>query len=259
MSEQNSNVNRPFKEEICIEAMRVFDSCCFQECLEDLKFEFECCEQEIINEASFVKTKCLEITDVSFVIDPVPFNKGFYTVDVQYHIKAEIEAYSSSHCPPKILFGEGCFSKKVILFGSDGNTQRFVSDEKQHCMKPAPKSGCAACCDSATLPTASVNAAPLMCLDTKLVCKKGCEPEKEVLITFGIFAIIQLSRPVPVMIPSFEYCMPEKECSTNTDTPCELFDKIKFPVSEFFPKGLDDPKPCCHKLDEENDESPTDS
>ena len=37
-----------------------------------------------------------------------------------------------------------------------------------------------------------------------------------------------------------DYCIPSKECSTNTDSPCELFEKIKFPTNEFFPRSLEE-------------------
>jgi hypothetical protein len=91
-------------------------------------------------------------------------------------------------------------------------------------------------------PTAAVSIVEPMCLDAKLVSVTA--ESKKVLITIGIFAIVQLERPVSIMIPAFDYCVPEKECSTNSDSPCELFDKIQFPTSEFFPRSLDDKNGC---------------
>lgn len=250
MSEMNCNPNKPFKEAVCVDVMRVFDSCSSQECLEDLQFSFSTAEQEVINTASYIKTKCIQVTGVSFAIDPVPFNNGFYTVDVTYNFRAEIEAYFENTETPTIVYGRAAFSKKVILFGSDGNTQRFVSDGMSTFRYASKTSGCAACCSSAALPTAAASIAEPMCLDAKLVPDTAAE-RNDVLITIGIFAIIQLERPVPIMIPAFDYCIPGKECSTNTDTPCELFDKINFPIGEFFPQGLTEHKPCCSKLEEE--------
>ena len=43
----NINVNRPFKEAVCIDAMRVFDSCSSQDCLEDLAFTFDEAKEEL--------------------------------------------------------------------------------------------------------------------------------------------------------------------------------------------------------------------
>ena len=53
-----------------------------------------------------------------------------------------------------------------------------------------------------------------------------------------MFSIVQLEREVPMMIPVYDYCVPDKECVATADDPCELFRKIKFPVNEFFPPRL---------------------
>lgn len=245
--------SKPCKDCVCIDAMRVFDSCCVQDCLENLEFSFDCKAQDVINKASYIKSKCIEVSSVNFTVDPVPFNKGFYTVDITYNFRADIEAYSGDCTPPVIVFGVASFCKKVILFGSDGNTKRFVSNDTCPPAKPAPVSGCASCCDDSSLPVASVNVAPPMCLDANL---KGCGCDKVVEITIGIFAIVSLSRPVPLMIPAYKYCMPQGECSTNTDTPCELFDKINFPMDEFFPRSLNSSGGCgkCSETEEADEQ-----
>ena len=98
-----------------------------------------------------------------------------------------------------------------------------------------------------------------MCLDSKLVecgpqrmfdsgvtlpasvCAKfdgdfaACKPQKVVLITIGLFTIVQIARNVQMLIPAYDFCVPEKECVTTSDNPCELFRRIDFPMCEFFP------------------------
>ena len=240
----NINTNRPFKEAVCIDAMRVFDSCSSQDCLEDLAFTFEEADQQTLNDASYIKARAIQVPSVGFVVDAVPFNKGFYTVDVTYNFRAEIEAFPADAGTPQIVYGTSSFSKKVILFGSDGSTQRFVAGQLPETAAASPVSGCACCsCDLCTLPTASVTIAPPMCLDASLTPPVAPATDSTLTITIGIFAIIQLARPVPIMIPAYDYCMPGKECASDTDSPCELFDKIAFPSSEFFPQGLD--TSCC--------------
>ena len=254
MMDNNFNVNRPFKEAVCIDAMRVFDSCSAQDCLEDLEFTFDEADQQTINEAAYIKAKSIGVPSVGFVVDGVPFNKGFYTVDVNYNFRAEIEVYPEGGGTPSIVYGTSSFSKKVILYGSDGGTQRFVSGESPEQQAVNPVSGCACCsCDVCTLPVASVSIAPPMCLDANLNPPVAPETDSTLTITIGIFAIIQLSRPVPIMIPAYDYCMPGKECATNTDSPCELFDKIAFPASEFFPQALDTGC-CCNNKSASNPE-----
>ncbi len=233
-----NNMNRQFSEAVCVDAMRVFDSCSSQDCLEDLEFIFSEGDQTTINGADYIKTKNITITGVTFTIDPVPFNKGFYTVDITYAFRAEVDAYTTDDPLPDTLYGTSTFSKKVILYGSEGSTQRFVSNEPAAAPASSATSGCACNCDCGAMPVASVNVAPPMCLDAKLVPSTTADDEQNVLITVGIFAIVQLSRPVPILIPSYDYCIPGKECSSNTDTPCELFEALQFPTSEFFPKPI---------------------
>ena len=73
---------------------------------------------------------------------------------------------------------------------------------------------------------------------------------KNVFVSLGVFSIIKLERKVQLLIPSYDFCIPQKECVGATDdNPCDLFERIDFPVDEFFPpergefleKGQDDP------------------
>ena len=240
--------NNSFKEAVCIEAMRVFDSCSSQDCLEDLELSFnDPCAQELIDSASYIKTKCVEVVNTTFTIDPVPFNNGFYTVDLTYTFKVELEVYCHEHHSPKYVSGTTTFSKKVILFGSSGNTKRFSSDDREHKKRNDD------CCFDENLPVATVSVVEPISLDTKLVNSAKCPDNKDVLVTIGMFSIVQLQRPVPLLIPVYDYCIPDKECSTNTDSPCELFNRIEFPTDEFFPKGLESDDDNCDDKTKENE------
>lgn len=253
----NDNLTgRQFKEACCVDVMRIFDSCSSQDCLEDLLFTVDDADEETINAASYIKVKGISVSDVSFVIDPVPFNRGFYTVDVTYNFNAEIEAHEAGATPPAIVYGTSNFSKRVILYGSDGSSIKFSSDDTATAVQETATSGCACCsCDLCTLPVASVNLAPPVCLSASLGDVPTGDTPRDINITIGLFAIIQLARPVPLMIPSYEYCMPAKECSTNTDSPCELFDKMSFPASEFFPQALDPCSVSCQEKQAETNDS----
>lgn len=251
MSEFRGNPNS-FKEAVCIEAQRIFDSCSDKDCLEDLEVTFtDGTAKTIIENATFVKSKSVEVVNVYFAIEPVPFNKGFYSIDITYTFNVVLEAFTSSTLPPQTVSGSARFCKKVILYGSEGNAKLFSSDDE---IEPTPIS----CCYQ-NLPTATVQVVEPIVLDCKLVtkylhnhdccccppCDGGAGPmqqeaRKRVFITIGIFSIVQLQRPVPLLIPAYEYCIPEKDCSNSNDTPCELFERIKFPTAEFFPPSLDD-------------------
>ena len=55
-------------------------------------------------------------------------------------------------------------------------------------------------------------------------------------MTIGQFSIIRLERDTQLLIPAYDYCMPDKECPgvASDEDPCMLFSRIRFPVEEFF-------------------------
>ena len=86
----------------------------------------------------------------------------------------------------------------------------------------------------------------------------GGDDGRRIYITLGQFSIVRLERDSQLLVPVYDYCMPEKECSCgNTDDPCSLFRNISFPVGEFFPpntvslpENYEEAKnfcACCHK------------
>lgn len=255
MSDNRSNPSS-FKEAVCIEAQRIYDSCSDKDCLEDLEVVFtEPATRTIIENATFLKCKCVEVVNTFFAVEPVPFNRGFFSIDITYIFNVVLEAFTSTTLPPQTVSGSAQFCKKVILFGSEGNAKVFNSEE----IIPTVSNGC--CYEN--LPKATVQVVEPICLDCKLVTKyphpytgsEGCSPEitdkidfrKKVYVTIGIFSIIHLSRQVSLLIPAYDFCIPNKDCSTTNDSPCELFEKIKFPTNEFFPPSLEQTVDDCEE------------
>lgn len=258
---ENINAQNCFKEATCIDTMKIFDSCSDKDCLENLAVNFTAADQQIVNTACFVKSNCVEIVNVTFTIEPVPFHCGFYAVDITYAFNVYVDVYQSPGAAPQQIQGTSTFTKKVILYGSEGRTKSFYSNED---IQYTPD-GCS--CLKNSLPIASVNVVDPIVLDIKFTCRPiptscsneeclVCETEppvvgvKYVYITIGMFSIVQLQRRVPILVPTYDYCIPEKECTSNTDSPCELFDKLNFPVNEFFPKSLDDSGSCGCKSED---------
>ena len=150
------------------------------------------------------------------------------------------------------------FSKKCILYGSDGNVKIFSSEFADRQTDEQLPS-------ATTSPKAKIQIAEPICLDAKL-CRpcdccsslrdsvnvpsyirnrfRGslCAPSdsKAVKVTLGVFTIVQLERSVQMLIPAYDFCMPCKECSCDTEDPCDAFRRIKFPVDEFFPPNRRD-------------------
>ncbi len=62
------------------------------------------------------------------------------------------------------------------------------------------------------------------------------EDSRKVLVTLGLFTIVRLEREVQLVVPVIDFCIPQDECTVSTENnPCELFEKLCFPVDEFFP------------------------
>ncbi len=241
-----------FREAVCLNAGRVYDSCSGKDCLEDLRVWLTGCGQAAINEGSSVKCRDIDVLHVAMDVEEVPFNAGYYSVDMTFYFLVTLDVYGAGGCAaPQTVQGVAVFDKKVILFGSEGSVRSFRSD----CSKLGT-----VCTD---MPIAQVQTVDPVCLGLR-VCEHpkpecGCDhvcfpPEIEELLggeivgscgkylylTVGLFTIVSLEREIQMMVPVYDFCIPEKECTTScSEDPCEMFRKIRFPVSEFFPPKQD--------------------
>ena len=246
---------RRIREAVCIHTKKIFDSCKDKDCIEDLRvYPTRGC-QEVIDRAVSVKAGCAELLYAYIDVEPVTFNRGFYTVDVRFFYRITADAFVGAARPVEIT-GLAVFDKRVILFGSEGSAKVFTSTGK-NCgsdIQGLP---------ATTAPTAVVESVDPIILGMKLVevcqCRHNdncceippavcaCFPEELVtggdvhrlFVTLGQFSIIRLERDTQLLMPAYDYCMPEKDCDCGCDCrqedPCELFRKVQFPVGEFFP------------------------
>ena len=247
-----NNGNCDFKEACCIDAGRIYDSCCDRDCLEDLRCFFTADAQAKINQAKSVKLRSAEVVSASIDVEPVNFNRGFFSCDITFYFVVELEVCLSNHGCPSIVKGATCFNKRVILFGSDGNVKVFTSAiGAKGCFKTTE--------NTSNMPRCVVQSVDPVALSSRLgvvrdcyenVCAfpktvtdilggpivtdiPACSPT--VYVTLGLFTVVQLIRQVQMLIPVYDFCMPEKQCTDTTDQPCDVFKKIKFPTDDFFP------------------------
>ncbi len=241
------------REAVCIHTRKIYDSCRDKDCIEDLRFYPDCDSVAYINTAVGVRAKSVELLNVRVNVEPVNFNRGYYTIDVRYFYRVKGEAYTLGNNCHEIR-GLVIFDKRVLLFGSEGNAKIFTSRHEDSCMTLAQL-------ERTNRPVAVVEAVDPIVLDFKLVetcdccacdidkdtlppfvCEAfpssldTCNDTRRIYVTLGQFSIIRLERDSQLLIPAYDYCMPEKECiGSGDDDPCELFRRIKFPVDEFFP------------------------
>lgn len=258
MSEENicTNVDLSnIKEAVCIDAYRVYDSCSDKDCLRDLKVYFCQEAQDLIDCATNVRLKDVNVINVLIDLEAVPFHKGFYSVNMTYFFEVELEVYAAPKSVATVVKGLSIFDKKVILYGSEGNVKVFSSDyvKSDTDIQSLP---------SGNLPKATVQVAKPIALSAKIDKKCGeCMPccpipehicrhfgsempckkrDRDILVTIGIFTIVRIERNVQILVPSYDFCVPEKECITSSDNPCEMFSRLEFPTDEFFPPKVTD-------------------
>lgn len=247
-----------FKEAVCINAERVYDSCSDKDCIEDARVYFSKEAQEKVNMASSIRIKDVNVISTYIDLQPIPFNRGFYSVDLSFYFDVCLELFMGPSSCGTVVHGVTSFQKKVILFGSEGSVKVFTSTEN---CEEQNLTG------SKSLPKAVVQVAKPIALSADIYeGKKLCDPccvipenvckcfggniefekcDKTVYATIGLFIIVQIIRNTQMLIPACDFCIPDKECVTGSDNPCELFKQIDFPLNEFFPQGIRDCEEKC--------------
>lgn len=261
---------RCIREAVCIHTKKIFDSCKDKDCVEDLRVYLTCGGQEVIDRAVSVRAGSAELLYAYIDVEPVTCNRGFYTVDVRYFYRITADAFVGAARPVEVT-GLAVFDKRAILFGSEGGSKVFSSravDQGMDLQGYPVKS----------VPTAVVETVDPIVLNMKLVdvceCHHSdcccdipqaicaCFPEELVrggevhrlYVTLGQFSIIRMERDTHLLIPAYDYCLPEKDCVCDDggccqEDPCELFRKVQFPVDEFFPPNYSHPsKPCYQDI-----------
>ena len=256
------NSERKLNETVCVDTKRIFDSCVSKDCLENIRVTFFDNNQELIDNAVNVKTRYSSVEAVSVDVDEIPFNRGYYSVDITCYFKVGFDTYSALCTTPQVAEGYTSFNKKCILYGSEGSVKVFTSSadtDNLECPE-APQY---------TNPNAKVQLVDPVVLDTDVVDAESpnvpplitsfpqsildnvenpvpvADGEKAVLVSLGLFSIVQMERDCQILIPAYDYCIPERECQCNTQDACSTFRGIDFPVEEFFPTERDDSNNCC--------------
>lgn len=233
------------REAVSIHTRKIFDSCRDKDCVDDLRIFPTVTSQTYIDNALSLRPRAAELLYIAVSVEPISFNRGYYTVDCTHFYRVTGEAFPSG----ETVQGLAIFDKRVMLFGSEGSSKSFSSDETVPALV------------TDDLPIAVVNSVNPIALHMKLVEAGAVLPPEieqrqipdfiaaafpEPLVlgdtgrrwyaTIGQFSIVRLERPTQLIIPVYDYGLPEKECPGNSEgDPCELFSRIPFPVEEFFP------------------------
>ena len=251
-----SDRNSARSEMVSIETNRILDSCRDRDCFEDVKVLLTDFGNEILEHTTNIRAKSACISWTYIGIDPVRFNRGFYSVTIKFYIKIVFEACLCGGRSQEFE-GVAVLEKHVVLYGSESNVSIFKSnpDTSDYCNVPEP------CCSTKNVPIAIVEVVDPIILNTKVreaeECCCGCccccndIPEtvsaringslndsdgRYLTVSLGLFSVIRIVRPAQYLINATEYCVPDKECvSAEEDNPCSLFRSMAFPTAEFCP------------------------
>lgn len=256
------------KEQFCIHTRKVYDACRSKDCLEDIRVYLTCEGQAVLNNAINVKPKSANILWTYVDVEPVPFNDGFYTVDAKFFYRVEADAFCGMNRPITIE-GLATFDKRAILYGSEGSAKIFSSQmlENDRNDKQLPP--------RTNLPTATVEVVDPVLLGVKVVepcdrfcgCESSCcrsvndvpeticacfrdrltqgDNDRRLYCTLGQFCIMRLERDTQIAVPTYDYCVPEKECPGHAENDaCDMFAQFRFPVNEFFPPDKRPERSC---------------
>ena len=233
------------REAVCIRTRKIFDSCKDKDCIEDLRVYPTYSSQSSIENAFSVRPRSARLLYADVNVEALSFNRGYYTVDVTYYYQINGET-SPGNNP---ISGLAVFDKRVMLFGSEGCVKSYSSDDMGISTNSCSPIGVveavdplalslkitdADCYMNSDIEQRTIPAEILSQFNEALVLT---DTAKRLYVSLGQFSIIRLERDTQLLIPAYDYCLPEKECEGcgQNDDPCTLFSRIRFPVEEFFP------------------------
>ena len=155
------------REAVCVHTRKIIDACRDKDCIEDLRVWLTRESQCVLERACSVKAGCAELLHVNATVDPICFNRGFFTVDVRYFYRISADAFVGAARPVE-LTGLAVFDKRVILFGGEGCSKTFTSDLHVTCpdLDRTP---------AVNQPSAVVEAVDPMILSLKLADRCTCD------------------------------------------------------------------------------------
>ena len=241
MNEFSLNTNCENRDTVPVKVNRIFDSCSDKDCLANLPVTIN--GGTLPEGINIVRSRCASVEHVCVNVEPIQFNRGFYSIDLTFTFSLEILGYEKACSAPVTLTGTAYATKNCILYGSESSVRTFTSNDPQ---TDEPEENFIT---AVNLPTASISVLEPIVLETKIDRIPCCDCSKtdtkqngqrEIFVTLGLFSVIELIRPVTILVPALDYTIPAKKCCAESDSPCEVFDKLRFPEEEFSPVSISD-------------------
>ena len=115
------------REAVCVHTKKIYSSCRDKDCIEALRFYPTESAQEVLASAQGIRGGSAELLYTFVDVEPVNFNRGFYTVDMRFYYKITLQALSGSTRYTEVV-GLATFGKRVILCGGESGPKIFSSE-----------------------------------------------------------------------------------------------------------------------------------
>ena len=252
------------QEALSIHTRKITDSCRDKDCIEDLRVYLTTGSQTVLDGAAGAKVRCADLLYCYIDVEPVPFDRNHYCIDVTFYYRVIADTMVSG-CRPTALYGLAVFNKRAVLCGEESRARIFTSQTRLNGADFQRIS-------QANLPAAVVEVLDPMVLSSKVkeVCECGHDnttvqipsyiqemfdeelvlsgDRRRLFVTLGQFSIIRLERDAQLVVPVLDYSIPTKDCCESAgcgEDPCEMFSRIPFPTAQFAPRGCDGKEKDC--------------
>jgi len=236
------------RETAGIQAARILDSCGDRDCLEDLQVFFPAREQEIVNSGAAVSARYAEAVRADSKIEPQSFRPGYYNVDITYYFLIHFSVSLTAGAPAEVA-GHAYHQKRYTLFGGESGIKTFISSDTGKGAAAAPVS-VVQVSDPVALSAVITERAPAYSEAPDNIPAQAAgyfadiglptpdTVKKTVLATIGLFSVVSLTRDSALLMPVYDYALPERYCPSTRADPGEIFNRIGFPFERFYPENI---------------------
>lgn len=256
MPEQSNSGRSPqeLRDAVRIHTSQIEDACIDKDCIEDLRVFLTETSQAALNNAANARARNAELLHVYIDVAPIAYNRGHYTADLTFFYRITGEALSGA-IRPVPLDGLAVFNKRVVLYGGQIRAKVFSSSGNELIPEQLYRENLPICTvevvdpmvlssavrepgDSlAPLPGPEIPQAVNSMFEAPLV---GDTEGKRLYVTLGQFSTVRMEREAQLLIPAYDYAVPDRSCTDDPgtpDEPCDLFAKVEFPTDVFYPRA----------------------
>ena len=241
------------RETVRIHTRQIEDACIDKDCIEDLRVYLTEPSQAALNAAANARARNAELLHVYIDVAPIAYNRGHYTADLTFFYRITGDAFSGG-VRPVPLDGLAVFSKRVVLFGGEIRAKVFSSADCEPDPGSLYKEQLPVCTvevvdpmvlasavrdtedSAASLPGPEIPASIGAMFETAL-CREN--DGKRLYVTLGQFSTVRMEREAQLLIPAYDYAVPDRSCTDDPgtpDEPCDLFARVDFPTEVFYPR-----------------------